>query len=113
MRTESRARRGRAAAWAIGLAASTLWTNGCITVGKSFRPDAVQLIRIGVTTRAQVEEQLGPPWRTGVEDGRETWTYGHYRYSAFGPARTRDFVLRFDERGVVTSYTYSSTDPQP
>jgi hypothetical protein len=56
---------------------------------------------------------LGLPWRTGVEDGLETWTYGHYRYSAFSASRTRDLVLRFDERVVVVSYTYSTTDPQP
>ena len=83
---------------------------GCATVGHEFPVDPVSQITIGETTRAEIEEQFGPPWRVGIEDGMRTWTYGHYRYKLFGEAKTRDLVLRFDDRGVVTSYTYNSTD---
>jgi hypothetical protein len=89
---------------------SALW---CITVGREFRPDAVQLVELNVTTRAQVQAQFGAPWRTGVEDGLETWTYGHYRYSMFGASRTRDLVVKFDDTGVVVSYQYNTTTPGP
>jgi len=92
------------------LASSVLLTS-CVTAGRSFRPDAPELVQMGVTTKADIQARLGSPWRTGVEDGLETWTYGHYRYSVFGRARTRDLVLRFDDRGVVVSYTYNTTDP--
>jgi hypothetical protein len=47
-----------------------------------------------------------------MEDGQPTWTYGHYRYTLLGDTRTRDLVVRFDPRGVVQSYTFSSTDPK-
>lgn len=85
----------------------------CVTVGQPFREDASQLIEMNVTTKAEVRRLLGEPWRTGVEDGRETWTYGHYRYSAFAPARTRDLLLRFDTKGIVVSYSYNATQPPP
>ena len=59
-----------------------------------------------------MRELFGTPWRTGVEDGQRTWTYGHYRYALLGTTRTRDLVVRFDENDVVSSYTYNSTDPE-
>jgi outer membrane protein assembly factor BamE (lipoprotein component of BamABCDE complex) len=99
-------------ATAIILAACFL-ASACITVGQAFRPDAVQLVELNVTTRDQVRAALGPPWRTGIEDGLDTWTYGHYRYSMFGASRTRDLVVKFDEAGVVVSYQYNTTTPGP
>ena len=68
-------------------------------------------IEIGKTTRLQVQGLFGDPWRTGLEDGETTWTYGHYRYSLFGEGMTRDLVVRFDDRGVVSSYSFNSTVP--
>jgi outer membrane protein assembly factor BamE (lipoprotein component of BamABCDE complex) len=84
---------------------------GCVTVGQDFPAQRVAKLEIGATTRAQVEQLFGSPWRTGVEDGQLTWTYGHYRYALLGTTRTRDLVVRFDARDVVASYTFSSTDP--
>jgi hypothetical protein len=54
---------------------------------------------------------FGAPWRTGLEDGQQTWTYGHYKYSLFSREKTRDLVVRFDEKNVVVSYTFNSTEP--
>ena len=48
-----------------------------------------------------------------MDDGDQTWTYGHYRYSLFGEAKTEDLVIRFDKDGVVSSYTFNTTDPVP
>ncbi|WP_305042721.1 outer membrane protein assembly factor BamE domain-containing protein [Geoalkalibacter sp.] len=85
---------------------------GCATVGRDFSTSGVAAIRIGETTKTDARALFGNPWRTGVEDGRETWTYGHYRYSLFSPAQTRDLVLRFDKEGRVASYTFNSTHPE-
>jgi hypothetical protein len=60
----------------------------------------------------QVRELFGTPWRTGVEDGQPTWTFGHYHYALLGNTRTKDLVVRFDEHDVVASYTFNSTDPK-
>jgi hypothetical protein len=92
-------------------AAAFLLTAGCATVGRDFPDARVPEIRINRTTQDEIRAMFGPPWRTGIEDGLKTWTYGKYRYSAFGEAQTKDLVIRFNDRGVVTSYTYNATEP--
>lgn len=95
------------------LVSSLLWVGaGCLNVGESFPVDPVNKIEIGVTTRDDIRQMFGEPWRTGVDDGRRTWTYGRYHYSLFSAAATRDLVVRFDQKGVVSSYTFNSTYPE-
>jgi hypothetical protein len=53
---------------------------------------------------------FGEPWRTGIEDGKRTWTYGKYKWSAFGDAETTDLVVRFNQDGTVSSYVYNTTE---
>tara|TARA_R100001480_G_C4707378_1_gene178313 strand:+ start:33 stop:407 length:375 start_codon:yes stop_codon:yes gene_type:complete len=89
--------------------ASVVLAAGCATVGKDFATHNVDQIKIDKTTRADVQEMFGEPWRTGMEDGKRTWTYGKYRWSAFGDAETTDLVVRFNEDGTVDSYVYNST----
>jgi outer membrane protein assembly factor BamE (lipoprotein component of BamABCDE complex) len=98
----------RAAAVLVALALS-----GCLTVGREFPTEPVSRIAIGHTTRDDIQRMFGEPWRTGVEDGRRTWTYGRYRYKLFGPAETCDLVVRFDANGNVASYTFNSAPPLP
>jgi hypothetical protein len=82
----------------------------CATVGRDFPVARVSDIRIGETTQDQIREMFGDPWRVGIEDGQRTWTYGKYRYRAFGEASTEDLVVRFDERSIVVSYTFNTTE---
>ena len=95
-----------AAAGALALALA-----GCLTVGHEFPAERVGQIEIGHTTRDEIHRMFGEPWRTGLEDGRRTWTYGRYRYKLFGPTETCDLVVRFDPNGVVASYTFNSAPP--
>ena len=104
-----RKRRFAAAFATVTVAAALV---ACVTVGRDFPAKQVAKLRIGSTTAAQVRGLFGTPWRTGVEDGQRTWTYGHYRYALFGTTRTRDLVVRFDANDVVSSYSYNSTDPE-
>ena len=82
---------------------------GCATVGHDFPTGRVADIRLNETTQVQIRAMFGEPWRTGIEDGRPTWTYGKYRYKLFGQAETEDLVIRFDEQGRVASYTFNTT----
>lgn len=95
---------------ALFVIALTALPCGCATVGKEFAVKMVPEIRIGETTRAEVREMFGPPWRTGLEDGMPTWTFARYRYSLFGDEETEDLVVRFDTNWVVTSYTFNTTE---
>jgi outer membrane protein assembly factor BamE (lipoprotein component of BamABCDE complex) len=92
------------AAWAL---------TGCVSAGHKFEAGNVPMLRVGETTQAEVREFFGPPWRTGLEDGQRTWTYGYYRYSLFAHPTAHDLVVRFDDAGRVDSYTYSSTLAEP
>ena len=96
----------------LGFAASAL-ASGCATVGWEFPVANVDSIVIGKTTRDEVQRLFGNPWRVGVEDGNETWTYGHYKYKLFGTTETRDLVVRFDAKGNVVSYTFNAAPPLP
>lgn len=85
---------------------------GCVTAGKDFPVDQVPNIEIGVHSKANIEKLFGPPWRTGLEDGQLTWTYGEYKRSITGDELNRDLVIRFNEDGIVSSYSFSSDKPE-
>jgi hypothetical protein len=84
--------------------------SSCASVGREFPVSPVSEIRMGETTQAQIRAMFGEPWRVGVEDGRRTWTYGRYRYRLFGEPSTTDLVVRFDNKSVVVSYSFSTTE---
>ena len=109
-RRSSTARSGFGRSGVAVLAAVVLAS--CATIGHTFPTGPVSQIRMNQTSQEEVRRMFGEPWRTGVEDGLRTWTYGSYHYSLFGRAKTRDLVLRFNDQAVVVSYTFNSTEPE-
>ena len=90
------------------LVALCLPVSGCMpSVGRPFPVQQVRQIEIGSTTKAEIRKMFGDPWRTGVENGLRTYTYGEY-----GINNTRDLVIRFDDQDVVKSYSFSSSYPE-
>ena len=87
-----------------------MFVSGCITLGKDFPEANVSTISIGVTTKNEIRKLFGSPWLSGVQDGKPAWTYGIYDYSLFGEREAKDLVVQFDDRGKVSSFTYSTTD---
>jgi outer membrane protein assembly factor BamE (lipoprotein component of BamABCDE complex) len=85
-------------------------SSGCASIGNDFPDTDVALIEIGKTTQKQVGEMFGSPWRTGLESGQKTWTYGSYSYGLFQEKNAKDLVIRFDDKNLVVSYTYSTTE---
>ncbi|GLQ31593.1 outer membrane protein assembly factor BamE domain-containing protein [Litoribrevibacter albus] len=85
------------------------WLSACATVGKEFTENNIQQIEINKTTKVDVKQMFGSPWRVGSESGQTTWTYGLYKYSAFKPAATKDLVIRFNSNGTVAGYTFNTT----
>ena len=71
-------------------------------------------IEAPLTVNAQIEARAQHPdtrEKVLLMHGDRSWTYARYRYSAFGPAQTRDLVVRFGG-GVVASYSFNSTHPE-
>ncbi|MGZ8144442.1 MAG: hypothetical protein ACXWTH_06820 [Methylosarcina sp.] len=87
----------------------SLLLSGCATVGHEFPAGQVSTIKIGETTQNDIYTTFGAPWRTGIDNGMKTWTYGHYRYSLFSEGSTEDLVIKFDPRGVVASYVFNTS----
>ena len=100
------------AAMTLPLLLLTGFLAGCATVGWEFPVANVDKIVIGQTTRDDIQKMFGNPWRVGVEDGHETWTYGHYKYKVFGQSKSRDLLVRFNANNVVRSYTFNTTEKE-
>ena len=83
---------------------------GCATVGHDFPVDLVNNIQIGKTTKEEIRNMFGEPWRIGLEDGRETWSYGQYQYAMFSEKDAKDLVVRFNDKAIVESYTFNTTN---
>ena len=91
---------------------SLLVVCGCLTVGKNFRSDNLSWIVPKETSRKEIHEALGEPFRTGMDSGSPTWTYGYYKYRLFGDTCTKDLVIFFDKNGKVSSYTFNTSFPE-
>jgi hypothetical protein len=86
-----------------------LSASGCATVGHEFPAGQVSTIKIGETTQNDIYTTFGAPWRTGLDNGMKTWTYGNYYYNLFSDGSTEDLVIKFDNRGVVSSFVFNTT----
>jgi len=84
----------------------------CVTAGRKFPTENVAKIQIGTSTMDDIKQLFGPPWRTGLEDGEKTWTYGTYHRKLFKESEASDLVIRFNNDGVVRSYSFSTTPPE-
>ena len=89
-----------------------VFSSGCahVNVGYDFPDEQVKNIRIGITTKDEIRTIFGEPWRVGLENGQKTWTYGKYNYSGFKETDAKDLVVRFTEKDIVESYTFSTTN---
>ena len=90
------------------LALAGLVAAGCFTVGENFSARPVRKIEKGVTTKAEVEKLFGQPFRTGLDDGYESWTYVYNKWNAVTATRSKDLYIVFNRDGTVRTYTYNS-----
>ncbi len=84
----------------------------CATIGKDFDATELSWLKKDETTKEQVQQKLGPPWRVGFDAGDPTWTYGYYEYRAFGDSNSKDLVLHFRPDGKLKSYTLNTSFPE-
>jgi SmpA / OmlA family len=82
--------------------------NGCLAVGRNFVSTPVSGMAKGITTKADVEQLFGEPFRRGIDDGYDSWSYVYNRWSLFSEARSKDLYIVFNKDGTVRSYTFNS-----
>jgi len=86
-----------------------LFGGGCFTVGRNFVSTPVKKIEKGVTTKDDIKKWFGDtPFREGLDDGYESWTYLYNRWSPFYQTRSKDLYVIFNKDGTVRSYTFNS-----
>ncbi len=104
--------RGRDAAARLVLLLALGISLSCATVGKNFDATNLSWLKNGETTKAEVLERMGPPWRVGTDAGDPTWTYGYYQYRVFGDSNSKDLVIHFFPDGRVKSHTMNTSFPK-
>lgn len=96
----------------LSLGCFILLLAGCVSVGEEFRTPTSEMIKNGVTTRAELLQLFGSPTQVGIEDGDHTWTWAYVRAGGVGRTLSKELHVKFTERGIVKSYSYSSNLPE-
>lgn len=75
---------------------------GCATAGNDFSLTTVESLNAGMS-QSEVIALLGQPTgRTRLADGSSQLIWSHAKANAFGSARSKAVVLRFDTDGKYT-----------
>lgn len=108
-----------------------LLMTGCVTSGNVAMKEQTQqsidsAIQKGKTTKQEVTQKFGSADAVSFTDsGNEVWTYRHskskpmarnfipYNFFSLGDnTKTKELVILFDTKGVVTNYTFRGTANQ-
>jgi outer membrane protein assembly factor BamE (lipoprotein component of BamABCDE complex) len=92
----------------VPVLALTLALAGCFSVGRNFSSAPVRKIEKGVSTKEDVRKLFGEPFRTGLDDGYESWTYVYNRWAPFSQTKSKDLYIVFNKDGTVRTYTFNS-----
>ena len=86
----------------------SLFLAGCVYLGRDFNTTPVKSIQNNVTTQREIFNYFGEPYRKGLENGYETWTYS-YNYWEFGQLReSRELGVVFNRDNTVRSYSFTA-----
>lgn len=114
------------------VAVATLAITGCMSTGNTVMKaqtaaSIAQEIVNGKTTKQQVSEKFGSADSVSFTDsGNEVWTYRHSKskpmarnfipyvglFSSGSNTQTKELVILFDKKGVVTNHTFRETANQ-
>ena len=77
--------------WNISLIIFFAIIVSCATVGNDFPGrDRVKNIQQGKTTKLEILDMFGAPYRRGMENGDETWTYVYWKVNIFAGKYSKD-----------------------
>ena len=80
--------------------------------GKKFDESHVSQIKKGETTQDQILGWFGEPNSSGIQEGKTYWQYSHVKTSDFGSASIKALTIFFDEKKIVTDYSYGESKYQ-
>jgi outer membrane protein assembly factor BamE (lipoprotein component of BamABCDE complex) len=83
---------------------------GLLVVGADFPSPTKDMIQTGKTTKTNLLRFFGEPYQVGIDSGDLTWRW-FYAQKYSGGEISKDLTVRFDDKGVVKSYSFNSNDP--
>lgn len=87
----------------------TCFLFSCIaTVGSDF-PGNVKDIKIGVTTRQEIENKFGFPSQANIMNGNKIYMYHYFKINLFLDPKSKELFLSFNEDDTVKNYGFYST----
>ena len=89
-----------------------LLLTGCVSVGREFPTPTQETIKNGITTKVELIQRFGSPSQVGIENGDQTWTWVYVRAGGLGQPLSKELHVKFDDRGVVKAYSYTSSLPE-
>jgi len=85
---------------------------GCgLTFGREFPSPTGEMLVVGKTGKSDLLRFFGEPHQVGLDTGDPTWAWTYARVSG-GEELTKQLTIRFDERGSVKSYSFTSNFPE-
>ncbi len=84
---------------------------GLLVVGADFPSPTRDVIQAGKTTKADLLRFFGEPYQVGIDSGDLTWRW-FYAQKYSGGEISKDLTVRFDDKGVVKSYSFNSNEPE-
>ena len=96
----------------VSLGCLILLLTGCVSVGRDFPTPTQDIIRNGVTTGVELLQRFGSPTQVGIENGDQTWSWVYVRAGGLGQPLSKQLHVKFDDRGIVKSYSYTSSLPE-
>jgi hypothetical protein len=82
--------------------------SSCVSVGNKFTGD-INNIKIGVTTRQEIENNFGSPFKVGIDNGLKSYNYLYLKNELFSDPQKKELLLMFNENGTVNSYSFYSS----
>ena len=95
----------------ILLIAALLAGCGGFKFGSDFPSPTKDLLVVGKTTKADLLRFFGEPHQVGLDTGDPTWAWTYAQIFANGEV-SKQFTVRFDDKGVVKSYSFVSSFPE-
>lgn len=85
---------------------------GCgLTLGSEFPSPTKEMLVVGKTGKSDLLRFFGEPHQVGLDTGDPTWAWTYARISS-GQELTKQLTIRFDEKGVLKSYSFTSNFPE-
>jgi len=92
----------------LAYAVLCLTLSGCLYYGRDFGTTPVRNIEVNKTTQREIFANFGEPYRRGLENGYETWTYS-YTYYEMGQLRdSKELYVVFNKDNTVRSYSFTA-----